>query len=25
MADNRKVWVGQKKIKKLVERSNLRF
>lgn len=25
MVDNRKVWVGQKKIKKLVERSNLRF
>lgn len=25
MADNRKVWVGQKKIKKLVERSNLKF
>jgi uncharacterized protein (TIGR02722 family) len=25
MADNRKVWVGQKKIKKLVERSNLGF
>jgi hypothetical protein len=25
MADNRKVWQGQKKIKKLVERSNLRF
>lgn len=25
LADNRKVWVGQKKIKKLVERSNLRF
>ncbi|MEW6488942.1 MAG: penicillin-binding protein activator LpoB [Thermodesulfobacteriota bacterium] len=24
MADNRKVWVGQKKIKKLVERSRLR-
>ncbi len=24
MADNRKVWVGQKKIKKLVERSSLR-
>jgi hypothetical protein len=25
MADNRKVWIGQKKIKKLVERSQLRF
>lgn len=25
MADNRKVWVGQKKIKKLVEGSNLRY
>ena len=25
LADNGKVWVGQKKIKKLVERSNLRF
>ena len=25
MADNRKVWVGQKKIKKFVERSRLRF
>ena len=25
LADNSKVWVGQKKIKKLVERSNLRF
>jgi len=25
MADNRKVWIGQKKIKKLVERSNLKF
>jgi hypothetical protein len=25
LADNRKVWVGQKKIKKLVERSNLSF
>lgn len=25
LADNRKVWQGQKKIKKLVERSNLRF
>lgn len=25
LADNRKVWIGQKKIKKLVERSNLRF
>lgn len=25
LADNRKVWVGQKKIKKLVERGNLRF
>ena len=25
LADNRKVWVGQKKIKKLVERSNLKF
>jgi len=25
LADNRKVWVGQKKIKKLVERSNLTF
>lgn len=25
LADNRKVWVGQKKIKKLVEHSNLRF
>ena len=25
LSDNRKVWVGQKKIKKLVERSNLRF
>ncbi|MFA5370896.1 MAG: penicillin-binding protein activator LpoB [Sideroxydans sp.] len=25
MADNRKVWVGQKKIKKLVERSKLNF
>ena len=25
MADNRKVWLGQKKIKKLVERSNLKF
>jgi len=25
LANNRKVWVGQKKIKKLVERSNLRF
>lgn len=25
LADNRKVWLGQKKIKKLVERSNLRF
>ena len=25
LADNRKVWVGQKKIKKLVERSNLNF
>ena len=25
MADNRKVWVGQKKIKKLVERSKLGF
>ena len=25
LKDNRKVWVGQKKIKKLVERSNLRF
>ncbi len=25
LADNRVVWVGQKKIKKLVERSNLRF
>jgi hypothetical protein len=23
--DNRKVWVGQKKIKKLVERSSLGF
>ena len=25
MADNRKVWAGQKKIKKLVENSKLRF
>ncbi|MDO8412690.1 MAG: penicillin-binding protein activator LpoB [Gallionellaceae bacterium] len=25
LVDNSKVWVGQKKIKKLVERSNLRF
>ena len=25
LADNRKVWIGQKKIKKLVERSQLRF
>jgi len=25
IADNRKVWLGQKKIKKLVERSNLKF
>ena len=25
LVDNRKVWAGQKKIKKLVERSNLRF
>ena len=25
MVDNRKVWVGQKKIKKLVEGSNLRY
>lgn len=25
LADNGKVWVGQKKIKKLVKRSNLRF
>lgn len=25
LADNRKVWVGQKKIKKLVERSKLNF
>lgn len=25
MADNRKVWAGQKKIKKLVEGSNLRY
>ncbi len=25
LADNRIVWLGQKKIKKLVERSNLRF
>ena len=25
MADNRKVWLGQKKIKKLVKNSNLRF
>ena len=25
LTDNRKVWQGQKKIKKLVERSNLRF
>lgn len=25
LADNRKVWAGQKKIKKLVEGSNLRF
>jgi hypothetical protein len=25
MADNRKVWVGQKKIKKLVKRSKLRY
>jgi hypothetical protein len=25
MADNRKVWVGQKKIKKLVKRSSLRY
>ncbi len=25
LVDNHKVWVGQKKIKKLVERSNLRF
>jgi penicillin-binding protein activator len=25
LVDNRKVWVGQKKIKKLVERSSLRF
>jgi len=25
LADNRKVWAGQKKIKKFVERSNLRF
>jgi len=25
LADNRKVWVGQKKIKKLVEHSNLKF
>ena len=25
LADNRKVWVGQKKIKKLVKRSKLRF
>jgi uncharacterized protein (TIGR02722 family) len=25
LADNRKLWVGQKKIKKLVERSQLRF
>lgn len=25
LVDNGKVWVGQKKIKKLVERSNLRF
>ncbi len=25
LADNRKVWLGQKKIKKLVERSKLRF
>jgi hypothetical protein len=25
LADNRKVWVGQKKIKKLVKRGSLRF
>jgi uncharacterized protein (TIGR02722 family) len=25
LADNRKVWLGQKKIKKLVEKSKLRF
>ena len=25
MADNRKVWVGQKKIKKLVKRPGLRW
>jgi hypothetical protein len=25
LADNRMVWLGQKKIKKLVKRSNLRF
>ncbi len=25
LADNEKVWVGQKKIKKLVKRSQLRF
>ena len=25
LADNSKVWVGKKKIKKLVERSQLRF
>ena len=25
LADNTKVWVGQKKIKKFVERSNLRY
>ena len=25
LADNGKAWVGQKKIKKLVKRSNLRF
>jgi uncharacterized protein (TIGR02722 family) len=25
LADNRKVWVGQKKIKKLVQRGSLRF
>ena len=25
LTDNRKVWLGQKKIKKLVKNSNLRF
>jgi hypothetical protein len=25
LADNRKVWAGQKKIKKLIKRSQLRF